>query len=1251
MDSLWADDVDENSDKSLNVGAYASAYRHIVAALKPFRAPEVLSAVAGLLTIPDLQANCFRLELLAHLAAAFCRGRVSPTPSEIKFLFDALDEGMCGRIEDPAENVFVGLVNTSLGNFRIFEGLREGTSFYLQLILDVLETAPREEHFDLMRRSVNSLLKLSEAVAERAGVSEYELGQENPVPNLSDAIAASFLSASARATFALGDISAFGINADDLSQFVFDPASGPALLNQEVGNSDLERYPLLYCDDRFHLAVPTAVASAITRFVIESARFLQIERRFETAFASRVVTLLRDTPVLGKLTGMPLARAQIEDCLVGHQLKEIDVGRFLHVIVVFESLAGFETRGLNGAHKFSDAVNAGISAMITDALRQARQRFDRPDVLTLIVPAGIGRAFQYSLSEDLPEAWRVHAMPIHDLITASWIEGFEPLKLWRIDDELKALGELSVFLINPSGLLNIIGCTQEMNGRIIAEDTFSGFSSPSQGPNIVVLPANAHRLVRREAQKRYSARRALDVEGRWRHVQKLGASPFEDDSSEIIYTSVESIKKGELLGACLTKTRAWWLGLQCPEGSPKRMQFEYWRSLCLWLSLAAPLMDECYPQLRRGPIHFVFAFDEITESGVGTPRPRDESETRKLIDVITSEGSATITIRVRSGFEDALIQAENVGDRALVDSMTRGIAESCGSPRESTGQEILDRVCPRGGARRIHRWSTSSFRDFMRARLSEPPILLDPIDQAPCLLGLAHKLASCPIPCAVSGKQDCMSVINSVVETLVREITVELNSYDRRRFIEAVARNYETTACKREHWRQTSRALVATQKDAAAATRTIMARNARFNACTVASRILMEAGLCECSLSSGRTPGALDLARLMAKVMVIHQFGGWSDAIRWDAMEPEIRITALGEIQGNVQFLDKVYQPFGRSGAQSSVDHAIENYDYYFEQGESEAPAESELDSEFFAAWEMEFETSIQAFLAFLIRLEQMALEANRELIDMPRSHLVTLLSEEGSVSELKATMTLDFVTSTPRPSWFKVPVGYALADWYPWRFRRRLAILRRPFLQLDDTADPDILCVPGLIRDAFRSMVTWYRRGEVQAARTKGMQQWMGRVNNVQRSKFNETVAERLRRLGWEARSEVKVTEILGRSFDRDYGDVDVLAWRTGTSRILAIECKDLQVQTTISEVAEQLSDFRGETRVNGKRDHLRRHLDRLAILSDNTDAVARFLKLSSSPPIEGHLVFSRDVPMRFAWQNMADRVKLSLLSTLGSI
>ena len=232
----------------------------------------------------------------------------------------------------------------------------------------------------------------------------------------------------------------------------------------------------------------------------------------------------------------------------------------------------------------------------------------------------------------------------------------------------------------------------------------------------------------------------------------------------------------------------------------------------------------------------------------------------------------------------------------------------------------------------------------------------------------------------------------------------------------------------------------------------------------------------------------------------------------------------------------------------------------------------------------------IKAFLAFLISLEQIALEANREVIEMPRSRLVTVF-REGISFELKAAATLDFVTSMPRPSWFQVPVGYALRDWYPWRFRRRLAISRRPFLQLDDTVDPTILCAPGLIRDAFRSMVTWYRKEKYKRLSRRECNGGLVRLTTYSGGSSMKPSPNACG-IGWEAKAEVKVTEILGRSFDRDYGDVDVLAWRADTSRILAIECKDLQVQTTMSEVAEQLSDFRGETRANGKRDHLKRHL-----------------------------------------------------------
>ena len=65
------------------------------------------------------------------------------------------------------------------------------------------------------------------------------------------------------------------------------------------------------------------------------------------------------------------------------------------------------------------------------------------------------------------------------------------------------------------------------------------------------------------------------------------------------------------------------------------------------------------------------------------------------------------------------------------------------------------------------------------------------------------------------------------------------------------------------------------------------------------------------------------------------------------------------------------------------------------------------------------------------------------------------------------------------RGAWRNVPEGYRPVDRHPWRFRRRLSVLRRPLLQVDDDPDPMVLVCPGLMREAFGYTVSNYYRGD----------------------------------------------------------------------------------------------------------------------------------------------------------------------------
>ena len=179
-------DVDERFSQDGNfsggpsIESLAASHPRLVPELRSREPVASAASFAALLIAPELQANCFRLEYLVHLALAYCSGTAQPTQDLLQKSFKILGDGFCGMAEDPAEDVFVSLVSTSRGNFRVFEGIREGNGFHLQRVLNVVETMPSAPPFLEIREAVEALLRISEAVADRVGVREGALGREMP---------------------------------------------------------------------------------------------------------------------------------------------------------------------------------------------------------------------------------------------------------------------------------------------------------------------------------------------------------------------------------------------------------------------------------------------------------------------------------------------------------------------------------------------------------------------------------------------------------------------------------------------------------------------------------------------------------------------------------------------------------------------------------------------------------------------------------------------------------------------------------------------------------------------------------------------------------------------------------------------------------------------------------------------------------------------------------------------------------------
>lgn len=183
----------------------------------------------------------------------------------------------------------------------------------------------------------------------------------------------------------------------------------------------------------------------------------------------------------------------------------------------------------------------------------------------------------------------------------------------------------------------------------------------------------------------------------------------------------------------------------------------------------------------------------------------------------------------------------------------------------------------------------------------------------------------------------------------------------------------------------------------------------------------------------------------------------------------------------------------------------------------------------------------------------------------------------------------------------------------------------------MDSADDPLYLVSPTLVRSGFFYVLSGARAGTLDQeffTSPEMRDAWWGQANEGHT--FNAEVAEQLRASGWHAQENVELPAVLQRKMERDYGDVDVLAWRDGINQLLVIECKDLSFRRNYSEIAALLSDYRGELK-NGKPDKLRRHLSRVERLQQDLPALSRHTGVQS-PQIESCLIVGGLVPMQFA-------------------
>lgn len=1158
---------------------------------------------------------------------------------------------MAGRLEDPPEDVFVTYCTSSVGGFRIFEGIWESNGFFLQRFLDVLEEMPDRGPFVPLRQSIFALLTLSDIVCERAQLNRYDRGAPYPSRRFPAGVGDQLSSIRRRTRFTPQDLEQAGVSLDLLAPFI---SGKPDIsdLDATLGHTWLERRPLVLENGEIFLILPTAVSAAVRRFILETVDEMDQREVLLASLGRHYLELFENTPLLGGRFGVKFHFHRTPKTAFAGGTMAIDEGRHLNLVFVLDTLEGIECSGLVGRNPDAAQITPELTVWLESARTSARLDPHYVGGLTLLIFCGVGRASAVMLPKIRHEDWRIESLSAADLVTLSYAKGFNPQALWRMLDAREALEAHGFHLQNFNGLINLAAWNRSLGGHMVPHDAMPDNTVAGR----LIIPQNAMTDLRHEVASQQDVHVLLDRSETYCAVRRCRDHLFEEDNRLPIYIEDGLRVRRGVRAVFRRPCNDWWFDIVVPGSLGARAAQDYWTTLMVWLTRTVPVAETAFPDLPNGSIEVECDFGPAAKVQAEETSPPDTiNEIRNDIVVAFDLEQRRISLIVGPAFEHGGRHADNIAEQALVGALLAGIAGISGESLSPTREAaLIGEVSPDPRARQRHRFAVGRFQDLVRDDLAGWRREINEIDEGVARLGLGWSVRDRDEGPWVQGKTACLGFLNALVLKLENEICVEARQFDRTALLEALAYAHEAGIDDGNRWERTAGAVLALRQDREAVRQVLAEQASKRAEFSQTSRILMEIALCECKPAGGRKPGAIDISRLLVKLSLLITYSGWSGAIRWDAMEPRLKISGLGDILADVDIIDDIAAPFARAFNDLAVNRAIARYAENLEQVVGVPTVEKAEDAEFYAALRDIMGVSFDEVRTFIDCVENLGGETGRAVMSVSRSELIGLGNEHRVLTAEASETLLDFLTLKPRASWRGGCEGVDSRDLDLWRPRRSISILRRPLMQIDNADDPTILLAPGLVRGAFRFMVGNYYDGSFPDWQLKpSMIRWKAREADRRGRAFAVSVSQLLQNAGWSvAETDLKVTKALGQGFDWNPGDIDVLAWRRNPDRVLAVECKDLQFKRTLGEIAEQLSDFRGET-ADGKRDYLRKHLDRIELLRSHRSALARFIGWDQIENIEGHLVFKNPVPIQYALDRMKAAICVSnranFLSTLG--
>lgn len=1124
----------------------AAALKNLREAVRAYDPESLAAALAGLGLLPHNASFQLRLESMIDVVASRGTGNATPTSHRIANLCNGtLARDLVSPLEDPAEYPVTEPLAFENHVYTVFTGQGEEVVFACELLFDAFAEMAEDNKVGELTEAVGLIrasLSLEEAIAARAGLGPGIAprgGAQVEVPRASAAQLAEPVLWSAPEIEAIclaahSTTDAFAVLATKLGEI-------PARAFSD--SARITFVPLLRCDDGAFVVRPGQVLPALGAHLQKVATSAGLATELAKRYAAKIHrTVFESALRLGaEPLRVSLGSSGIECLFEGLYRTDDDSA------MIFLTVGDASEAEIVPAASLESALNKRARELIAIA----RSAGPYTNILVCVVPAVLP-GHGYKLHEvAVEEASESIALTAPSLEVIAFHE-HDSLALDRYARSVRKLRQNThVMSFSP---LDLFALYRDHDHSFYLNDDrqYSGVS---------VEPG-------------YGLALRLEMLGKQRRQSATG--PQGEGEIEVVSGSREGLpifRPRNLFDQPLRLVRLpgrdFWV--VCPPwpNLPKglaRFNDQLADAVAYWVWRTASEIFVTDPPAQPQMATFFVDLDDPEEWRQGEiPPSRKNEDIRYQVDATSN----SVGIFLEPSWQGALAQPENFAERYLVWLIAEGLIELLdpGQMSDERVREILNRAAPTGQRR------------MLLAMESDTTSLLGSDGALPAWravsdwergwvrddLAAAYRAKGfAPAPAGDETAQN--RLIHFAVSFFLAALVEQVAHLSPDGLLEDLLRREESLIAAVGREELTIPTRLACFGDVMDVTAAVGVETRDVTQASIAHRFLVE-------YVSARPPqGTLPLSNarydhLLALAASIAEYGFNSDVTHYKLDDLQARILPSGRLGIAKGRYEAATERWTRGISRRQIEWSKERFaNNWAQPSEPKAGPPSGWEG----AFEAEFGYSMTQLREVLDELLDLAGGSADSVACWPREALITELANRTHRPAEALDRVLSSLTLSPRAN-FELPEGFGKEEVYPWRFNRRLSLLRRPMT----ARGHELLWGRRGIVISVRHLLMSIETGRL-AAHSPKMLALLSEISTRQGDEFENEIAGQVMGLGLEVRQRVKK---LGKrrliEDGRDLGDIDVLAIDVEAKRLWVIECKSLSFARTPWELASEVDDF----------------------------------------------------------------------------